>query len=163
MIELFQQAANNASIKQTKSVSRRDFLKLTGMTTSGFVLGSMLSVSLPAWAHGNASHVGDNTLNLFVTIETNGRVNIVCHRSEMGQGIRTSIPQIVADELCVAWKDVHVVQGLANEAYGSQNTDGSRSIRNFYAKMREMGATARTILEQAAAEQWAVPIIVIQP
>ena len=158
MIELFQQAANNASIKQTKSVSRRDFLKLTGMTTSGFVLGSMLSVSLPAWAHGNASHVGDNTLNLFVTIETNGRVNIVCHRSEMGQGIRTSIPQIVADELCVAWKDVHVVQGLANEAYGSQNTDGSRSIRNFYAKMREMGATARTILEQAAAEQWAVPI-----
>ncbi len=156
MIESFQQAANTESAKQTKALSRRDFLKLTGITTGGLILGSMLPVSLPVWAHGNAAH--DNTLNLFVAIETNGRVNIVCHRSEMGQGIRTSIPQIVADELCVAWDDVHVVQGLANEAYGSQNTDGSRSIRNFYAKMREMGATARTMLEQAAAEKWGVPI-----
>lgn len=156
MIESFQQSANAAPEKQAKTVSRRDFLKLTGITTGGLVIGSMLPISMPVWAHGSASH--DNTLNLFVTIETNGRVNIVCHRSEMGQGIRTSIPQIVADELCVAWEDVNVVQGLANEAYGSQNTDGSRSIRNFYAKMREMGATARTMLEQAAAEKWGLAI-----
>jgi isoquinoline 1-oxidoreductase beta subunit len=156
MIDSFQQSAKAASDKQSKTVSRRDFLKLTGITTGGFVIGSMLPVSLPAWAHGSAPH--NNTLNLFVAIETNGRVNIVCHRSEMGQGIRTGIPQVVADELCVAWEDVHVVQGLANTAYGSQNTDGSRSIRNFYTKMREMGATARTMLEQAAAEKWRVPI-----
>lgn len=156
MIESFEKSAKAGTDKQVKPVSRRDFLKLTGMTTGGFVLGSMLPISLPAWAHGNTPH--DNTLNLFVAIENSGRVNIVCHRSEMGQGIRTGIPQVVADELCVAWEDVHVVQGLANEAYGSQNTDGSRSIRNFYAKMREMGATARTMLEQAAAEKWGVPI-----
>ncbi|HCF78738.1 MAG TPA: xanthine dehydrogenase family protein molybdopterin-binding subunit [Glaciecola sp.] len=156
MIDSFQRSAKADIQKSSKPVCRRDFLKMTGLTTGGFVLGSMLPMSLPAWAHGNAPH--DNTLNLFVAIETNGRVNIVCHRSEMGQGIRTSIPQIVADELCVAWEDVHVVQGLANEAYGSQNTDGSRSIRNFYTKMREMGATARTMLEQAAAEKWGVAI-----
>lgn len=157
MIDSFQHSiSNHSSAKQTKPVSRRDFLKLTGITTGGLVLGSMLPISLPVWAHGNTPH--DNTLNLFVNIETNGRVNIVCHRSEMGQGIRTGIPQIVADELCVAWEDVHVVQGLANEAYGSQNTDGSRSIRNFYTTMREMGATARTMLEQAAADQWGLPL-----
>ncbi|MBF7074248.1 xanthine dehydrogenase family protein molybdopterin-binding subunit [Glaciecola sp. MH2013] len=139
-----------------KALSRRAFLKMTGLSATGLVLGSMLPVSLPAWAHTSENHSKD--LNLFVSIEHNGQVNIICHRSEMGQGIRTSIPQIVADELCVNWEDVNVVQGLANEAYGSQNTDGSRSIRNFYTKMREMGAMARTMLEQAAADQWQVPL-----
>ena len=150
------QALANTQTKHTKPLSRRDFLKLTGLSASGLVLGSMLPVSLPAWAHtGNHSN---NALNLFVSVEHNGQINIVCHRSEMGQGIRTSIPQIVADELCAAWEDVHVVQGLANEEYGSQNTDGSRSIRRFYTTMREMGAMARTMLEQAAADKWGVPI-----
>lgn len=156
MIDSFQQSAKVPSQKQSKILSRRDFLKLTGMATGGLVIGSVLPFSMPAWAQESAAQ--NNTLNLFVAIETSGKVNIVCHRSEMGQGIRTGIPQVVADELCVAWEDVNVVQGLANKEYGSQNTDGSRSIRNFYAKMREMGATARTMLEQAAASEWGVPI-----
>ena len=153
------QVPTNKQVKQAKPVSRRDFLKLTGLSASGLVLGSMLPISLPAWAHtGDHSH---NALNLFVSIEHTGQVNIVCHRSEMGQGIRTGIPQIVADELCAAWEDVHVVQGLANEEYGSQNTDGSRSIRRFYTTMREMGAMARTMLEQAAADKWGVPVAAV--
>jgi isoquinoline 1-oxidoreductase beta subunit len=138
-----------------RNVNRRDFLKLTGLAAGGLVLAAALPFGARANAQSAAS-AADNTLNLFVSIEPNNTINIVCHRSEMGQGIRTSIPQIVADELCAAWDDVHVVQGLANEAYGSQNTDGSRSIRNFYDTMRQMGASARTMLEQAAANQWGV-------
>ncbi|MAD17565.1 MAG: xanthine dehydrogenase [Alteromonadaceae bacterium] len=140
-----------------KSVSRRDFLRYTSVAGGALVLGTLLPSITPAWA---SSTVVDavNTLNLFVSIDNDGTVNIVCHRSEMGQGVRTGIPQIVADELCADWSKVNVVQGLGDEAYGSQNTDGSRSIRRFYTTMREMGATARTMLENAAAQTWGVPV-----
>ena len=140
-----------------KSLSRRDFLRYTSVAGGAFVLGTILPGVSPVWA---ASETDDssNTLNLFVSIDNNGTVNIVCHRSEMGQGVRTGIPQIVAEELCADWTKVNVVQGLGDEEYGSQNTDGSRSIRRFYTTMREMGATARTMLEQAAAQKWNVPV-----
>lgn len=138
-----------------KNVSRRSFLKLSGVAAGGLVLGTVMPAWAPAWA-GQAE--GDYELNLFVSINQDNTVNIICHRSEMGQGIRTGIPQIVADELCADWNNVSVIQGLANEEYGSQNTDGSRSIRHFYTTMRQMGAAARTMLEQAAANLWKVPV-----
>ncbi|MGY0642988.1 MAG: molybdopterin cofactor-binding domain-containing protein [Paraglaciecola chathamensis] len=146
-----------SSNNDIKSLSRRDFLRYTSVAGGAFVLGTILPGVSPVWA---ASETDDssNTLNLFVSIDNNGTVNIVCHRSEMGQGVRTGIPQIVAEELCADWTKVNVVQGLGDEAYGSQNTDGSRSIRRFYTTMREMGATARTMLEQAAAQKWNVPV-----
>ncbi len=135
------------------NVSRRDFLKFTGIAGGGLILGAVVPAIAPVWASNTKA---GHELNLFVTINSNNTVDIVCHRSEMGQGIRTGIPQIVAEELCADWSKVNVVQGLANEEYGSQNTDGSRSIRRFYQTMREMGATARTMLEQAAAGIWKV-------
>jgi isoquinoline 1-oxidoreductase beta subunit len=137
-------------------VSRRDFLKLSGIAGGGLVLGAVLPSIAPVWASSNNNST--NELNIFVSIDTDSTINIVCHRSEMGQGIRTGIPQIVAEELCADWSKVNVIQGLANEAYGSQNTDGSRSIRRFYDTMRHMGAAARSMLEQAGAEFWQVPI-----
>lgn len=140
---------------EIENISRRQFLKATGLTAGGLVLGTVVPSGSPIWANTN-SHF--QPLNLFVSIDNNNTVRIVCHRSEMGQGIRTSIAQIVAEELCADWNNVQVVQGLANSAYGSQNTDGSRSIRHFYTIMRQMGASARTMLEQAAAEKWNVPI-----
>lgn len=140
-----------------KSVSRRDFLRYTSVAGGALVLGTLLPSITPAWASSNVENTA-NTLNLFVSIDNDGTVNIVCHRSEMGQGVRTGIPQIVADELCADWSKVNVVQGLGDEAYGSQNTDGSRSIRRFYTTMREMGATARTMLENAAAQTWGIPV-----
>lgn len=139
---------------QLHKLSRRDFLKYTGLSAGGLMLGGMVPGWNPVLAAGNNNF----ELNLFVSISTDDTVNIVCHRSEMGQGIRTGIPQIVADELQANWQKVMVQQGLANENYGSQNTDGSRSIRRFYNKMREMGAMARTMLEQAAAEYWQVDV-----
>lgn len=136
------------------NISRRGFLKTLGIAGSGLVLG----VTLPSFSPAYAAESGNGEMNLFVSIDESGEVNIICHRSEMGQGIRTSLPQVLADELQADWERVNVVQGLANASYGSQNTDGSRSVRHFYQTMREMGASARTMLEQAAAEKWGVPV-----
>ncbi|WJG07761.1 molybdopterin cofactor-binding domain-containing protein [Aliiglaciecola sp. LCG003] len=137
------------------NVSRRSFLKASGIGASSLVLGGVIPTFTPVWATPPAE---SSALNLFVSINTDNSVNIVCHRSEMGQGIRTGLAQVVAEELCVAWDKVSVIQGLANEEYGSQNTDGSRSIRRFYSILREMGASARGMLEQAAAQLWQVPL-----
>lgn len=145
-------------MRDLQNVSRRDFLKLVGISSSGLVLATTLSGIAPAFAVTNET----NKLNFFVSIEANGTVNIVCHRSEMGQGVRTGLPQVVADEMEADWNLVNVVQGLADARYGSQNTDGSRSIRRFYKTMREMGASARLMLEQAAAKTWEVDITKVE-
>jgi len=101
--------------------------------------------------------------SVFVSIAPDGTVSIVCHRSEMGQGVRTSMPMIVADELEADWKRVKVVQAPGDETkYGNQDTDGSRSTRHFFKPMRTCGATARMMLEQAAADQWKVPVSEVQ-
>jgi isoquinoline 1-oxidoreductase beta subunit len=96
---------------------------------------------------------------VFVAIAPDGTVSIVCHRSEMGQGVRTGMPMIVADELEADWKRVRVVQATGDEKrFGNQDTDGSRSTRHFFEPMRRCGAAARTMLEAAAAARWGVPV-----
>ena len=95
--------------------------------------------------------------SVYLGLEPDGRVIIVAHRSEMGTGIRTALPMVVADELEADWKHVHIQQAIGDAKYGSQNTDGSNSIRSFYQPMRVAGATARTMLESAAASKWSVP------
>ena len=93
----------------------------------------------------------------YVTLNDDGMVTIICHRSEMGQGIRTTMPMIIADEMEADWAKCRVEQADGNEKkYGSQNTDGSTSIRDFLTKYREAGATMRALLEDAAAAQWNV-------
>ena len=93
----------------------------------------------------------------YVTLHPDGTVAIVCHRSEMGQGIRTTMPMIIADEMEADWAKCRVVQADGDDKkYGSQNTDGSTSIRDFLPRYREAGATVRALLEDAAAEQWGV-------
>jgi isoquinoline 1-oxidoreductase beta subunit len=94
----------------------------------------------------------------FVAIGQDGIVTIVVHRSEMGQGVRTSLPLIIADELEAEWSRVRVRQAPGDEAkYGNQDTDGSRSTRHFFGPMRRCGAAARMLLEHAAAQRWGVP------
>ena len=100
---------------------------------------------------------------VFVAIGEDGIVSIVCHRSEMGQGVRTGMPMIVADELEADWARVRVVQAPGDEArYGNQDTDGSRSTRHFFMPMRRCGAAARQMLEAAAAARWKVPVGEVQ-
>ena len=138
-----------------RKVSRRRFLQLTGFTAGGLVLGAR--VPGPGALAGVLDEATGSALNIFVSVRADGIVEIVAHRSEMGTGIRTGLPQIVADEMEADWQRVKVIQAQANPAYGSQNTDGSRSVRDFYLVMRQMGAAARTLLETAAADTWGVP------
>ena len=94
--------------------------------------------------------------NLFVHVRPDGNVDIVCHRSEMGQGVRSTLPVLVADELGADPARVNVVQADGDKAYGDQNTDGSHSIRGQFESLRSVGAAARIMLVRAAATRWGV-------
>lgn len=95
---------------------------------------------------------------IFVAIAPDGTVTVTNHRSDMGQGIRTSVAFTVADELEADWSKVKVVQAWGDETrFGNQDTDGSRSTRHFFQHFRHAGAAARLMLIQAAAKQWGVP------
>ncbi|SFR43627.1 isoquinoline 1-oxidoreductase, beta subunit [Marinobacter daqiaonensis] len=97
--------------------------------------------------------------NVFIHIDSGGVVTIVNNRAEMGQGIRTSLVMVAADELGADWDRVRARQANADQdKYGNQNTDGSRSMRHWYDPMRRAAAAARLMLEQAAANQWDVPV-----
>jgi len=139
-----------------ENVSRRSFLQ-TVLSSGAFVLGA---VPLRAQQKAEASSRASQTVlhpSIFLGVETDGTVYIVAHRSEMGTGVRTSLPRIVADELEADWNRVKVVQAEGDPRYGSQDTDGSHSVREFFDTMREAGGTARIMLVHAAAQQWSVP------
>ncbi|NLQ22660.1 xanthine dehydrogenase family protein molybdopterin-binding subunit [Shewanella sp. S-1] len=137
-----------------ENISRRDVLKLFGAVGGGLALGA----SGLTWSPMALAQDKEARLNLFIAIGEDDKVYLTCHRSEMGQGIRTSILQVLAEELEADWDKIVPIQGLADKRYASQNTDGSRSIRENYDRMRQMGAMARTMLEQAAAARWQVPV-----
>jgi isoquinoline 1-oxidoreductase beta subunit len=138
--------------------SRRAFLE------SIFSAGALVVAAplLPESAHAQqaANSTGSGGLwqpSVYLGIEPNGDVKIVAHRTEMGTGCRTGLPMIVADELEANWSRVQIVQAPGDLKYGSQNTDGSCSVRDFYDAMRSAGASARNMLEHAAAGKWGVP------
>ena len=142
-----------------ENVSRRGFLQ--GVVSAGaFVLGVRLAPeSLRGETTGSADPLDVTALHptVFVGLEPDGTVVMVAARSEMGTGSRTSLPIIVADEMEADWSRVRIVQALGDPKYGDQSTDGSHSVRSFFSVMRESGATARTMLVEAAAQQWNVP------
>jgi isoquinoline 1-oxidoreductase beta subunit len=146
-------------MKHIENVSRRGFLKTLGISSTALVLGVQLPsmLTIPKALAGVIA-ADKFSPNVYVQIGSDNIVSVVVHRSEMGQGIRTSIPMIVADELGADWQQITVVQGLGDKKYGSQNTDGSRSVRRFYQPLREAGAAARMMLQQAAAKQWQVDV-----
>ena len=141
---------------QITKVDRRDFLKSTSVSATGLILGFHVSCSSPMEEIHREPKFFFKP-NAFLNINDLGEVTIVAHRSEMGTGIRTSLPTVIADELEADWNKVKLVQAVGDEAtYGDQNTDGSYSVRMFYIPMRKAGATARMMLEQAAANHWQV-------
>jgi len=139
-------------MKRLELASRRDFLN--GIFSAGALIFAVGAAPQKA----DARDVTKTTFNpnIWVGIDTDGTVTIVAHRSEMGTGIRTSLPMVVADELGADWSRVRIEQAIGSDKYGSQDTDGSQSIRDFYDIMRETGASARLMLERAAAAQWNV-------
>ena len=128
-------------------VTRRGFLAGLSAATAGLALGLRFS---------EGSNKGLFIPNAFIQIGHDGIVVITCHRSEMGQGIRSSLPVLIADEMGADPAKIVIGQGDGDPIYGDQNTDGSTSIRNFYEAMRMVGAVARTLLVTAAAQRWRV-------
>ena len=140
-------------------IDRRGFLKGVGAT------GALLLTANWSWSQEQQKKYGGegmpggtkNDPKLFIAISQDGTVYITCARSEMGQGIRTSLALVVADEMEADWEKCRVVQAEGDEErYGNQNTDGSRSMRHWYEPMRQCGAVARAMLEQAASRGWGV-------
>lgn len=166
-----------------RKLGRREFLKLTGVAGAGLLIGFNLS-SCGKEAEPSPTHTAEPPtptptpepspthtvepptptptpeppieLDAFVSISPDDVVTLVCHCSEMGQGVRTALPMIVAEELCADWSTVRVVQAVADSRYGNQNTGGSQSVVSNYDRLREIGATVRAMLIEAAAQRWGV-------
>jgi isoquinoline 1-oxidoreductase beta subunit len=136
-------------------IDRRHFIKVGALAGGGLLVGTLVHLGdLDAAA---AAGAGDFTPNAFIRITPAGTVSIIAPNSEMGQGVKTSLPMIVAEELDVRWEQVTVTQGDLNPAYGRQTSVGSQSTPSNFAPLRRAGATARAVLVQAAAETWGVP------
>ncbi|MFQ5703739.1 MAG: molybdopterin cofactor-binding domain-containing protein [Gemmatimonadales bacterium] len=135
-------------------VSRRDFLKVSGGAGAGLVL----SFYLPACTRASmAESVGSFEPNGWIRIGTDDKITFFVSESEMGQGVMTSLPMILAEELEADWTNVSAQHALADRSrYGNQGTGGSTSIRTNYDKLRKAGATAREMLISAAADTWGV-------
>jgi isoquinoline 1-oxidoreductase beta subunit len=146
-----------------ENVSRRSFLK--GTASGAGLIVAMQFVPFDSAQAFAPYHTGGSDMpfglvtdpHVFVSIDPDGTVTLVAHRSEMGTGSRTSLPMVLADEMEADWSRVKIVQAPGDEPkYGNQDTDGSRSMRHHIQPMRQMGCAVRTMLEQAAAKQWGV-------
>ena len=138
-------------------IERRRFVQLLGAGSLVIAAGPLGIRRLDA-AESLATSLADPfSPHAYITLHEDGTVTIVCHRSEMGQGVRTTLPLIIADEMEADWSRCRVAQAIGDEKkYGSQNTDGSSSVRLFLSKCRDAGATVRALLEDAAAKNWGV-------
>ena len=135
----------------SQNFSRRDFLKVTSASSVGLIIG----VALPFKERLIAAGIVENSFepNVWIKISPDNKVVITLAKSEMGQGVKTSLPMIVAEELDVDLQKINILQADAHtNNYGSMMTVGSRSVRGgAWLRLREAGATAREMLVSAAA------------
>jgi isoquinoline 1-oxidoreductase subunit beta len=131
-------------------LSRREFVGAGIAAGAGLVIGFYLP-------HGNESAKKSFSPNAYLRIAPDNKVTIVVARSEMGQGVRTALPMILAEELEADWKQIEIEQAGASTLFGDQTTGGSASIRTTWDPMRKAGAAAREMLISAAALTWNVP------
>jgi isoquinoline 1-oxidoreductase beta subunit len=127
-------------------LSRREFLIAGGAAGTGLAVGFY-------WLHDHSSHSASATFapNAYVKITPDGKVTVVVARSEMGQGVRTALPMILAEELEADWTQITIEQAGASTLFGDQTTGGSASVRTTWDPMRKAGAAAREMLISAAA------------
>ena len=148
-------------MKLSKKVdsSRRSFLKTSVLTSGGMLIGFNFFTACQSNATPpvDISKLDFNDFNAFIKIADNGMVTIFAPNPEIGQGVKTSMPMLIAEELDVAWENVYVTQGvLDTENYSRQVAGGSQSLRSGWMPLRETGAIARQMLINAAAAQWGV-------
>ncbi|HYW94017.1 MAG TPA: xanthine dehydrogenase family protein molybdopterin-binding subunit [Bacteroidales bacterium] len=146
-----------------KSVSRKEFLKVSGATGAALLLGFIF----PFGSRGkeailkniSAEEVLTADLTPFIIIDSSNKITLMLHKPEMGQGTYQSMPVILAEELDVTLDQVTIKPALANrKKYGYMGVGGSNSVRGSWMKLRQAGAAARTMLVTAAAQTWKVPV-----
>ena len=142
----------------TSGLDRRDFLRVTAVAGGGVLLGAYSASSAGAVVLEGSEPAADFALNVFIRITPDNLVTIISKNPEIGQGIKTSLPMIVAEELDVAWENVRVEQApLDTDRFTRQSVGGSSGTPRNYDNMRRTGAAARHMLVAAAAEMWGVP------
>ena len=136
------------------NVNRRDFLKVSATAAGGLILG----VHVPLKEASGIEGVTELKPNVFVQVDSSGEITLWMPRPEMGQGSRTGLTMIVADELEAAWGTIKIIQALAgpSEVWGSMTAGGSSSIRRFWGPLGDAAATVREMLVTAAAARWGV-------
>ncbi|WP_237561730.1 xanthine dehydrogenase family protein molybdopterin-binding subunit [Flagellimonas algicola] len=147
------------SSNSTITFSRRAFMRTSSLAGGGMLIGFNLFQACKPKAEPpvDLSLLNYNDFNAFIKIADNGAVTIYSPNPEIGQGVKTSMPMIIAEELDVAWKDVYVEQGILDtENYQRQVAGGSQSIRFGWDALRQTGATAKQMLVNAAAARWGV-------
>ncbi len=142
-------------VKGNFKVSRRGFLKLGSVSVAGMVIGICLPSNTYSKSRSEISAFGFSP-NVWLVIEENDQVSLFLGKSEMGQGVITALPMLVAEELEVDLARVRVKMATSDSRYGNQYTGGSRSIRENWLVLRKAGAAGRLMLIAAAAEIWSV-------
>ncbi|HUF47433.1 MAG TPA: molybdopterin cofactor-binding domain-containing protein [Vicinamibacterales bacterium] len=138
------------------TLDRRAFLRTTAIAGGGVLFTVYLDpTSLFAQRGGQPPAPLDP--DAFIRITPDGIVTIIAKNPEIGQGVKVTLPMLIAEELDVAWSDVRIEQGDLNSAYGPQIAGGSRAVPSNWTPMRQVGAAARATLVAAAAETWKVP------
>jgi isoquinoline 1-oxidoreductase beta subunit len=140
-------------------LNRRSFLKVSGLAGGGLMLAFWLDERSGPWAAELPPvKEGEFAPNAFLRVAGDGNIVIYSKSPEIGQGIKTAFPMIVAEELDARWSDVRVEQAPINpEVYGRQSAGGSRSIPTAWNQLRQAGAVARAMLVAAAADTWGAP------
>ncbi|MFT5246439.1 MAG: isoquinoline 1-oxidoreductase beta subunit [Litorivivens sp.] len=152
------------STSTKNTISRRSFFKTSALASGGILIGiSFLNSCTPATEAAvvplDIADITFNDFNAFIRISDDGKVTIFSPNPEIGQGVKTTLPMLIAEELDVSWSDVFVEQGkLDMENYENQFAGGSNGVRMAWLPLREAGATARMMLMQAAANRWAVDV-----
>jgi isoquinoline 1-oxidoreductase beta subunit len=134
--------------------TRREFLQTGATLGASLLIGFYLP---PRGSPPSAASSATFKPNAWLEVHPDGTVRIWTGRSEMGQGVKTAMPMIVAEELDVDWQSVRVIQADADPAYGNQMTVGSRSVQSGWEPLRKAGAAAREMLISAAALTWGAP------
>jgi isoquinoline 1-oxidoreductase subunit beta len=142
----------------SRPIDRRSFFRISALAGGGLLIGFTLTRSSAAaseasFADGSSA---DFEPNAFIRITSTGAVTILAKNPEIGQGVKTTLPMIIAEELEIPWEQVTVEQAGLNPALGRQVAAGSTGIPTNYQQLRRVGAVARTMLVQAAAVTWDV-------